>query len=153
MNKVKVVLALFVGIVLGVAGQTVLAPSPQISAPLAHPSEDDTVYQYSAEVIRIIDGDTIQARVDLGMRIVREVRLRFKDIDAPEMNTQAGKDSKEALTNLIPVGSAIVVKTFLDPGIYDRYTATVYFETSKGQVNVNDWLVNEGYAKVSNYKG
>ena len=40
-------------------------------------TEANTVYEYQAEILRIIDGDTLKARVDLGFYVHAEVTLRL----------------------------------------------------------------------------
>ena len=52
------------------------------------------MYQYFCETLRTIDGDTIQARIDLGMSTYRIEKIRFHNIDAPEMNTLSGQLSR-----------------------------------------------------------
>ncbi len=49
--------------------------------------------EYKAEVLRIIDGDTIEVRIDLGFGIKYKNTLRLLDFDAPE--TYRPKTAKE----------------------------------------------------------
>ncbi len=46
------------------------------------------LYQYRVRVERIIDGDTIQAELDCGMRIYRVERLRLLSVDTPELRAR-----------------------------------------------------------------
>jgi endonuclease YncB( thermonuclease family) len=39
------------------------------------------VYEYRATVVRVIDGDTIEARIDLGLHVEIETSLRFDGIN------------------------------------------------------------------------
>lgn len=105
-------------------------------------------YRFAATLLRVIDGDTIRASVDLGFRITRDIGLRLEGIDAPEMSTDAGKAARAALVDLLPVGTPLVVQTYRDPGAWDRYTATVW----AGEVNVNGWLVDNGHAVVKAWR-
>jgi micrococcal nuclease len=43
------------------------------------------MYKYKAKVIRVIDGDTIECRVDLGFHVSCTQRFRLLDVDAPEV--------------------------------------------------------------------
>lgn len=106
------------------------------------------MYTYNAELLRVIDGDTVKVMVDLGFRLYREINLRLLGINAPELKTDAGKISKLALTNLL-TGRKFQVRTDLDPGAYDRYTATIVLDDG---LNVNEWLVKNGHAIEYNYK-
>lgn len=80
-------------------------------------------------------------------RITRDIDLRLEGIDAPEMNTDAGKASKAAVMEKLPVGTPITVHTYRDPGAYDRYTARVVVD---GLV-LNAWLVSQGLAVAKDY--
>ena len=46
------------------------------------------MYEYNAKCIRIIDGDTIKARIDLGFHVWIEATLRLRDVDTPECRTR-----------------------------------------------------------------
>ena len=46
------------------------------------------MYEYNAICDRVIDGDTIDARVDLGFNVWTFVRVRLYEIDAPESRTR-----------------------------------------------------------------
>lgn len=42
------------------------------------------MYEYCAEVIKVIDGDTVDLRVDMGMDIYSMQRIRLYGINAPD---------------------------------------------------------------------
>lgn len=113
------------------------------------------MYTYNATLIRVVDADTVKVLVDLGFRIFRQITLRLADINAPELKTEAGKISKQALIDYLG-SSPFIIQTAVDPGSYDRYTAVVWKDatvvTSITGVNVNDWLVEKGYAEPYHYK-
>ena len=43
------------------------------------------MYNYKAKVVRVVDGDTVDLKVDLGFHISANERFRIKDIDTPEI--------------------------------------------------------------------
>ena len=46
------------------------------------------MYQYKAEIIAVIDGDTIEVDFDLGFGVwLRKQRIRLEGIDTPESRT------------------------------------------------------------------
>lgn len=50
------------------------------------------MYEYTARLTRIIDGDTWILSIDLGMSVwIHDQRIRAADINAPELSTDAGK--------------------------------------------------------------
>ena len=52
------------------------------------------MYTYNAKVDRVIDGDTVDALVDLGFDTWKNVRIRFQGIDAPESRTRDLEEKK-----------------------------------------------------------
>lgn len=52
------------------------------------------MYTYNAVITRIIDGDSIEATLDLGLYTFKKVKIRLLGIDCPEMNTVAGHAAK-----------------------------------------------------------
>lgn len=104
-------------------------------------------YCYNAQVLRVIDADTVEVRVDVGFRMWAEMPMRLAGINAPERYTPDGKEATAALeyaltgpsdTGYLPV----VVKTVKPVEKYGRYLGVLYV----GDVNINEWLVNNGYA-------
>jgi len=104
------------------------------------------MYEYQAEVVRIIDGDTVKLNVDLGFHIRHQSNFRLDGINAPEIRGKErplGLLAKEALIAMIPVGSTVMVRTKRRPGKYGRWIGTIFSDTS---VNVADQLVKLGHA-------
>ena len=46
------------------------------------------MYNYKIEVLRVIDGDTIDAEIDLGFDVKIKKRIRFMGINTPESRTR-----------------------------------------------------------------
>ena len=92
--------AFVAGLLLGAAWRTPkvrpgLVP-PAVSAPVAEPARDASRTGYPAEVLRVIDGDTFEARVHvwLGLDVTTKVRLR--GIDAPELRARCPDELQKA---------------------------------------------------------
>jgi len=103
---------------------------------------------YPAVVRRVVDGDTIDVTVDLGFKVHTKQRLRLARINAPETRGPSkaeGKKATAALRDYIGVGSRVMVRTE-KTGKYGRYLAEIYLPTGE---NVNDWMLNNGYAVQS----
>jgi endonuclease YncB( thermonuclease family) len=110
------------------------------------------LYNYKAKCTAVIDGDTIDADVDLGFDVWIKTRFRLLGIDTPE-TYGVKKDSAEyaagmlakARTTELLLNKEIVLVTEKDrTEKYGRYLATVYV----GGVNVNETLIKEGLAKI-----
>lgn len=52
--------------------------------------------EYQVNVLRVVDGDTIEVVIDLGFGIHHQKKLRFLDFDAPETYRPKTQDEKEA---------------------------------------------------------
>ena len=119
------------------------------------------MYEYMAEVTRVVDGDTLDVDVDLGMNVHVHERLRLRGVNAPEIfgvkkdspEYERGMDAMHFLVKLIPPGTKVKVRTVKDrKGKYGRYVADVLVtDPDVGTVsNVADVLVEKGYAEISN---
>lgn len=118
-------------------------------------------WKFKATILRIVDGDTVDCRIQLGfhVEVVERLRLCMSDgvgLDAPETRgseREAGLDSKVALMNLLArytEDDECVVKTFRGTrqGKYGRFLASL--ETSEG-VKICDLLVENGHAERKAY--
>lgn len=107
------------------------------------------MYQYNAICTRVIDGDTVDARVDLGFNVWIECRVRLMGIDAPETRTRNleekrfGLRTKQYLKSLMDgVGGHFILKSH-GVGKYGRCLGTIYINGE----DINQKLLAEGYAK------
>jgi hypothetical protein len=106
----------------------------------------EDLYTYTAEVERVVDGDTLKVVVDLGFGIKTRQYLRLRGLDCPEMDTQEGKKAADFVRMRIRVASEIIL-TSSRSDKYDRYLADVYFTDPKGQeIYLNSLLLESGLA-------
>jgi len=83
-------------------------------------------YVYKAFVERVIDGDTVLLRVDLGFQVFKQQRIRFSQIDAPALDTEEGKKAYEYLRDRLAEVDSVMVKTHkID--IYGRFLGDVFY--------------------------
>lgn len=88
-------------------------------------------YSYDGLVDRVIDGDTVDVVMDLGMRVYFRCRLRVAHLDAPEMSTDAGKAAKAHAQTLLPEKTRILIRT-QKPDKYGRALADIAYRTPSG---------------------
>ena len=68
------------------------------------------MYTYKAKLDRVVDGDTVDAYIDLGFDISVHKRIRLAGIDSPESRTRdleekaRGLASKDRLIDLLKYG-------------------------------------------------
>jgi micrococcal nuclease len=102
-------------------------------------------YWYQATVLSIHDGDTMTLRIDMGRRILIEDSIRLYRINAPELSQAGGKEARDYLRHLVPIGSTVRVQTFRNvEDKYGRWLGDVYL----GGVQINDKLVETGHARL-----
>jgi micrococcal nuclease len=115
----------------------------------------DNLYWYRVkEFLYNHDGDTLKVVVDMGMRVCREVTLRIEGINSPELRGATLEDARvsrdAAHAWFTKPGRKLVVKTYVDPGSYDRYTAEVF--DADTEECFNKFMVDSGYADTYIYK-
>jgi micrococcal nuclease len=110
-------------------------------------------YVYRAQVVRVIDGDTIVADVDVGFDMAIRKHLRLLRVDTSELNSPIEEDREHArmakvfVEESIPPSTKIVVKTEKGDS-FGRYLAEVYYRDLFGQeLNISDELVRLGLGK------
>ena len=52
------------------------------------------MYQYHAVVNRVVDGDTVDLRIDLGFKVWVEKRCRLLGVDTPETRTRDEREKR-----------------------------------------------------------
>ena len=128
---------------------------------------NENLYHYKATIIRVIDGDTIEATVDLGFKVQITQKFRLLGIDTPELRGESKNEGRAAASHLIklicshaanledgklPDGALAVIQieTLKDKtGKYGRYLATLWgLDPNRSMVNINQKMVHDGYAKV-----
>jgi endonuclease YncB( thermonuclease family) len=108
---------------------------------------------YRAQVLNVVDGDTVEARIHvwMGQEVVARVRLR--DIDAPEIGGACGAErdraaaARDRLAALLS-GSSITLADIGPDKYFGRVVARVL---DAGGGDVGQALLSEGLARP--YKG
>jgi len=121
------------------------------SASAAESNPTEPAYLYRAEVVRVVDGDTIDVDIDLGFYVwIKDQRIRLLDIDAPEVTggtKAAGIAATDYLKGLID-GKTIIIRTVKgkDGGdredSFGRWLGTIYLDG----VNINEEMLSSGHA-------
>jgi len=113
-------------------------------------------YIYRAKLDRVIDGDTVDALIDVGFNIWVKKRIRFMGLDAWESRTRDLDEKKkglaaksrviELLTEISSKPGYFRIKSH-GVGKYGRVLGELFIQDSEGvQYNINDTLINEGHA-------
>lgn len=120
-------------------------------------------YVYDAEVIRVVDGDTVILRVfkevtvDFGFHLKETVikeytgSFRLLGIDTPEPRGRKAdpipaKAATKRLQELLAMSGRIEARTEKDPDNFGRYLVTLIGHNPGASFNINETLLEEGHA-------
>jgi len=119
-------------------------------------TKDPYIYRIRS-VHKVVDGDTIDADIDLGFDISLTKRIRLAGIDTPESRTsdayekKLGLQAKEWLKHKLENAKDIIIKTEL-PDSTEKYGRIIGHLFINGEeVSVNNQMITEGHAW--NYDG
>ncbi len=113
----------------------------------SHKFDSQTVYP--AEVVRIIDGDTFQARVQVWPGLSVDTKVRLRGIDAPELHARCADEyakaqaARAALETMLAAGGVTISRVGIDKygGRVDAAVAT------RDTADVSAALLNGGWAR------
>lgn len=102
-------------------------------------------HRYRAKLIRVIDGDTIVANLDLGFSMYYKAHIRLARVNSPELPSIEGQMAREYLEAIIE-DEIIVDSVKLDK--YGRILGVLYnyHPTTLGK-SLNDQLTASGNAE------
>ena len=113
-------------------------------------------YIYKGKLDRVIDGDTVDAMIDLGFNTWVKKRIRFHGIDTWECRTRnleekkkglaAKERTKELLTEVTNKPGYFRIKSH-GVGKYGRVLGELFIkDIQDNQININETLIEEGHA-------
>jgi len=113
--------------------------------------KDPYIYRVK-KVIKVVDGDTIDADIDLGFDISLTKRVRLSGVDTPESRTTdlkekaLGLEVKEWLKHKLEGAKDILIKTQLPDSTekYGRILGNLYINNAS--LSLNQQMIDEGYA-------
>jgi len=113
--------------------------------------KDPYIYRVK-KVIKVVDGDTIDADIDLGFDISLTKRVRLSGVDTPESRTTdlkekaLGLEVKEWLKHKLEGAKDILIKTQLPDSTekYGRILGSLYINDEA--LSLNQQMIDEGYA-------
>ena len=116
-----------------------LTPPPEQTTPVdTTQSCSGSARCISGTVTRIVDGDTIH---------VDGQSIRFALASTPELNEYSGKEARDHIVQICPVGSKVLVDEDdgQTEGSYGRIIAVIYCNG----LNLNDQVIENGYGYLS----
>jgi micrococcal nuclease len=113
------------------------------------------MYTYNAKLIRVVDGDTVIAMVDLGFNTWKQTNIRFYGIDAYESRTrdleekEKGLKAKQLVIDVLEKSNGEFILKSMGLDKYGRSLGILKVpdeEAEYGSTDLNQYLVNEGLA-------
>ena len=114
------------------------------------------MYTYNIELLRVVDGDTIDAKIDLGFDVFVKKRVRFLGVNSPESRTRDLEEKKRGLAAKARVkelleNSIYIILTSHGVGKYGRCLGELHVDIIDGKesltmVSINELLIKEGHA-------
>jgi len=114
------------------------------------------MYTYKIKILRVVDGDTIDAEIDLGFDVKIKKRVRFMGINTPESRTRdleekaKGLAAKDRVKTLLDGCNNITLNSH-GVGKFGRCLGELHIDMVDGQekltlVSLNELLIKEGHA-------
>ena len=114
------------------------------------------MHTYKAFLIKVVDGDTVDCRIDLGFDIFVKKRVRFLGINTPECRTRdleekaKGLAAKERVKAILEENPHFTLES-KELGKFGRVLGEIHISILDGkqklsQVYLNQQLIEEGHA-------
>ena len=113
-------------------------------------------YIYRAKIDRVVDGDTVDAMIDLGFDTHIKRRIRFHGLDTWECRTRDLEEKKKGLAAkartkelLYDISDKPQVWRIKSHGVgkYGRVLGEIFVRDESGnEININNTLIDEGHA-------
>ncbi len=115
-------------------------------------------FWYTATLVKVIDGDTIDVMIDLGFKIHHKARVRLYGVNTPESRTkdlaekQMGLKAKSFTEDWLTRHKTFTIHTIAGKDDkYGRILALVYSSDeikSESTACLNEDIVSSGYARA-----
>lgn len=107
------------------------------------------MFEYSAEVLRIVDGDTLDAEIDIGFDVFVKKRIRLFGIDTWESRTRDLEEKKKGLAAKARLkellegnGNKFMLQSH-ELGKYGRVLGSIILDDDRDACDI---LLEEGHA-------
>jgi hypothetical protein len=110
----------------------------------------DAEYVFWAEVVKVVDADTLLLDIDSGFKNWRRgERIRLAKLNAPEITTKKGREASDYVRDRLMKARGVVVKTEKadDFGRYVGHVFYSYQDDQPGQVYANGTYLNDELLK------
>lgn len=71
----------------------------------------ECMHVYRCQILRVLDGDTVDAEVDLGFSTTTQQRFRIFGVNSPEKDTAEGVAAREFVAGLLYAAKEVHIQT------------------------------------------
>jgi len=105
------------------------------------------LYTYDAEILRVVDGDTLWLKIWLKPGHWLKEKVRLRGIDCPELDTPEGKAAKRFVETLVKEAASVTITT-TKPDKWDRYLSDIFLRHENGEaLFLNNLLLENVHAR------
>lgn len=111
------------------------------------------MYTYQCNTIRVIDGNTVDAIIDLGFNVTIRQRIKLFGVNVKDIRSNNEEDRNSALTSKSKLteylGNEFICETIVNKrGKAGRIMGQLYTIDSTGsKISVNQRLIDDGFAE------
>lgn len=117
----------------------------------SHAAQHTAAYTYNALIVRVIDGDTVEADVDLGFNAwLHAQAFRLLGVNARERTDIGGREAQRNLAALLGYGTPVTLTSVKPDKFGGRYNA--YITLSDGS-DLSKRLIETHWAAAWNGQG
>lgn len=104
------------------------------------------MYEYRCQVYNVVDGDTVDCAIDLGLKTTRTERIRLWGINVRDKK-EPNALTATAFMRFLVLGKTLTIRTIKDKD--DKYGRLLGVLYEKGASDsVNQKMLDQGYAQV-----
>lgn len=106
-------------------------------------TNNEVLYTYNAEIVRVVDGDTVVALIDLGHNLHIKRSIRLLGIDTPEIRTknkqekENGYKCKIHLEELLNKYKGVCIIQTIKRDSFGRWLANIWVGRKKESLTVH----------------
>jgi endonuclease YncB( thermonuclease family) len=132
-----------------VAASPPVAGAGESTPPVGLNAQPELQHSYPAALVRVLDGDTFEARVQVWPGLEVDTKVRLRGIDAPELHARCDDErvraeaARAALTTILAEGGVAISRVGIDK-YGGRVDAAV---STRNTTDVSAALLNGGWAR------
>ena len=124
------------------------------------------MYTYKARVVRVIEVDTLQLAMDMGLRLTIESQFRLLNVKMPVLRPRKGQfdgrkwyeteEQKQQIIEAAKKARAFIIESVLSRDVtvktekaesFDSYLVEVFYEANGTEISLNQDLLDRGLAE------